>query len=116
MKQSKQSKPRGSKKCDSVHFEEVVIEPYQVVIHDVEILKMREEEKKEPLIEEEVQLLLEPVPDVTQTEIELQDMSAQDENVYVPRFSEDGAKVFNPSSKRWLKVDSPLAFKLKLVK
>ena len=94
MKQSKNPKARGSKQCDSVHFEPVVEEQYQVIIHDVEILKMREEEKKEPLVEEEVQLLLEPVDEVT-TEIELQDMSFEDEkkeDEYVAKYSEDNTK------------------------
>ena len=42
------------KKCDDKHFQpvvEAVDEPYTVIIHDPEVLRLREESRKEPAVE-----------------------------------------------------------------
>ena len=128
MKQSKASKPRGSKKGTEGHHEPVVdavVEPYTVIIHDPELKRIIEERKAEELIqlvvEPEIQMLIEePVLEIlieepiVCPEVEQENMSTPDE--YVARYTEDGQKVYNPASKRWVKCDSVLAKKLNLIR
>jgi hypothetical protein len=122
MKQNKVSKPRASKKGSEAHHEAVdepVLEQYTVIIHDPEILKMRAEKiqmlLEEPVVEisvePEVEMLLEaPVPE--QEPIVL----GETVDEYVAKYSEDGQKVYNPSSKRYVKCDSALAKRLNLIR
>ena len=126
MKQPKASKPRGSKKGTECHHEPVVdavVEPYTVIIHDPELKRIIEERKiaeetilekaDETILEEpEIQMLIEEP--VVCPEVEQSDMSTPDE--YVARYTDDGQKVYNPASKRWVKCDSVLAKKLNLIR
>jgi hypothetical protein len=128
MRQSKASKPRGSKKGSELHHEPVVeavvLEPYTVIIHDPELKKAIEdrkaEEERKMAEEEPVQLVVEP-----EVEILIGDLAPEAEPVvssepvvdeYVAKYSEDGQKVYNPSSKRYVKCDSVLAKRLNLIR
>jgi hypothetical protein len=117
--------PRASKKCEDVHFEPVVEQPqFVVIIHDPELKKLIEErqaeEERKMAEEEPVQLVVEP-----EVEILIGDLAPEAEPVvssepvvdeYVAKYSEDGQKVYNPSSKRYVKCDSALAKRLNLIR
>ena len=119
MKQSKASKPKASRKGSETCHEPVVdLPPYTVIIHDPELKQIIEERKKadetileQPILEEPVLEILIEEP-VVCPEVEQPDMSTPDE--YVARYTDDGQKVYNPASKRWVKCDSVLAKKLSL--
>jgi len=109
MKQNKTTRaPRASKRCADVHFEEAVVEPYTVIIHDPEMLKVREE-PAQISAEPEIELLIEETEQETLNEDEKTD-------VYVARYSEDNTKVFNPASKRFVLCDGPIAKRLNLIR
>ena len=127
MKQSKQSKPKASRKGSEANHEPVVdtvVEPYTVIIHDPELKriieerKMAEEEKKEePIVEEPVLVLEQPI-----IEILLEEPAPESELVvepvdeYVAKYSQCNTKVLNPSSGRYVACDGPIAKKLNLLR
>ena len=131
MKQSKASKAKASRKGSETCHEPVVDQPpFTVIIHDPELKRIIEERKAEeekmaleekvdepileqPILEEPVLEILIEEP-VVCPEVEQPDMSTPDE--YVARYTDDGQKVYNPASKRWVKCDSVLAKKLNLIR
>lgn len=126
MRQSKASKPRGSKKGSELHHEPVVeeVEEYTVIIHDPECKRIIEErqmaleekiDEPEPILEEPIIEILLEQP-VECPEVELQHMSAQDENVYVAKYSPCNTKVLNPISGRYVACDGSIARKLNLIR
>ena len=119
MKQSKQSKPRASKKgCEDKHYETVVeavhepvLEQYKVIIHDEECKKLIEERK----IEEPVELVVEP----EEVQMLLEEPAPEAEPVveeYVAKYSDCGHKVLNPQTKRYVRCDGPIARKLNFIR
>ena len=115
MKQSKQSKPKASRKGSETCHEPVIdLPPFTVIIHDPELKRIIEERKmaeEEKVDEPEVQILLEePILEACPVEEE------KKEDEYIAVFSDCGHKVLNPQSKRWVRCDSALAKRLNLLR
>ena len=122
MKQSKTPKPRASKKgselCHEPVVEDVVLEPYTVIIHDPECKRIIEERKMalEEKVDEPEPILEEPIIEILleqPVECPAEEKKADE---YVAKYSPCNTKVLNPISGRYVACDGPIARKLNLIR